>query len=109
MISLYRYNLMGVALFATLATIIAPARCSEIAPKVLVITMFADEAKPWLEGRKFHSKVKVPGLLSEFSEVACDATGLCLMTTGMGYANAASSVSALVYSQMVLPPTSGPV
>lgn len=95
-----RYSLMGVALTAALAAAITPARSEEIAPKVLVITMFADEAKPWLEARKFDTRVKVPGLSSEFPEVACDAAGLCLVTTGMGYANAASSVSAVIYSRM---------
>lgn len=95
-----RYSLMSLTLIAVLGAAIVPARSQEIAPKVLVITMFADEAKPWLEARKFDIKVTVPGLSSEFPEVACDATGLCLMTTGMGYANAASSVSAVVYSRM---------
>ena len=100
MSSSYRYSLMSLALTAVLGAAIVPARSQEIAPKVLVITMFADEAKPWLEARKFDTKVKVPGLSSEFPEVACAAAGLCLMTTGMGYANAASSVSAVIYSRM---------
>ena len=70
-----------------------------IAPKVLVITMFAGEAKPWLAERKLDTKVAVPGLSQEFPEVACESGGdLCMMTTAMGFSNAASSVSALIYS-----------
>ena len=40
----------------------------------------------------------MPGLSKDFPEVACDAAGLCVMTTSMGYANAATSVSAMVLS-----------
>ena len=69
-----------------------------IAPKVLVITMFGPETAPWLEGRKLDTRVAVPGLSKEFPEVACDAAGLCVMTTSMGYANAATSVSAVILS-----------
>ena len=77
----------------------APAAAADrIAPKVMVITMFDGEAKPWLEGRAFDTKVAVPGLSAGAPEVACEADGLCLMTTSMGFANAATSVSALVLS-----------
>lgn len=73
-----------------------PAVAAEtVAPKVMVITMFAGEAKPWLAERKLETKIKVPGFSSEYPEVACNADGLCMMTTAMGFANAASSVSAL--------------
>ena len=64
----------------------------------LVITMFGPETAPWLEGRKLDTRVAVPGLSKEFPEVACDAAGLCVMTTSMGYANAATSVSAVILS-----------
>ena len=69
-----------------------------ISPKVMVITMFAGEAKPWLDNERFTQKVSVPGLSKTFPDVSCTDAGLCLMTTSMGYANAASSVSALIYS-----------
>ena len=69
-----------------------------ISPKVIVITMFAGEAKPWLDHERFTQKVSVPGLSKTFPDVSCTDAGLCLMTTSMGYANAASSVSALIYS-----------
>lgn len=76
-----------------------PAMAADtLAPKVMVITMFGGEAKPWLAERKLDTKIKVPGLSHEYPEVACDTGDLCMMTTAMGFANAASSVSALVYS-----------
>jgi purine nucleoside permease len=76
------------------------ARAGEpIKPKVLVITMFGEEAKPWLAGKKLDTKVKVPGLSGEYPEVSCDSEGLCLMTTAMGFSNAASSVAALVFGK----------
>ena len=64
----------------------------------MVITMFAGEAKPWLDNERFTQKVAIPGLSKAFPDVSCTEAGLCLMTTSMGYANAASSVSALIYS-----------
>ena len=75
-----------------------PTLAAPIAPKVLVITMFAPETAPWRDGRKFETRVAVPGLSKEFPDVACDAAGLCVMTTSMGYANAATSVAAVIFS-----------
>ncbi|TAA28569.1 purine-nucleoside phosphorylase [Pseudoxanthomonas winnipegensis] len=69
-----------------------------LAPKVLVITMFAPEAAPWREAERFQTKVPVPGLSPRYPTVDCTPAGLCLMTTDMGLANAASSVAALVAS-----------
>jgi purine nucleoside permease len=85
---------------ATALALTAPAAqpAERIAPKVLVITMFDAEAKPWLEGRELDTKVPVPGLSADFPDVACDAQGLCLMTTSMGFANAAASTAAVTLS-----------
>ena len=81
------------------ATLVAgPALSEPIAPKVLVVTMFAEETAPWLEGRPADTRVTVAGLSKDFPDVACDAVGLCVMTTSMGYANAATSVSAVIFS-----------
>ncbi|MFD9896746.1 purine-nucleoside phosphorylase [Mesorhizobium sp. NPDC059025] len=93
-----RLGLASTALAAVLLSPPSAAFAQPIAPKVLVVTMFGGETKPWLEGRKLDTRVKVPGLPKEYPEVACDAAGLCVMTTAMGYANAASSVSAVIYS-----------
>jgi purine nucleoside permease len=79
-------------------SVTSAARAETIAPKVLVITMFGDEARPWLEGRDLAERVAVPGLPGDHPEVACNARGLCLATIGMGFANAASSVTALIWS-----------
>ena len=81
------------------ATLVAgPALAEPIAPKVLVVTMFAEETAPWLEGRPADTRVTVAGLSKDFPDVACDAVGLCVMTTSMGYSNAATSVSAVIFS-----------
>lgn len=69
-----------------------------IAPKVFVITMFEQEAGPWLENEDLGEIIEVPGLSAEYPHVQCSTEGLCHMTTAMGFANAASSVSALIYS-----------
>ena len=68
-----------------------------MAPKVLVISMFGGEAKPWLEGELLGRKIIVPGLFKAFPDVECSDDGLCLITTGMGYANVTSSIAALVF------------
>ena len=60
--------------------------------------MYAPETAPWRDGRKLDTRVAVPGLSKEFPDVACDAAGLCVMTTSMGYANAATSVAAVIFS-----------
>ena len=75
------------------------AHAAPLAPKVIVITMFKGEAANWLKNEKLDQKLSVPGLSKAFPELACDERGLCLMTTSMGYANAASSISALVLSE----------
>ncbi|PRH85314.1 purine nucleoside permease [Labrys okinawensis] len=93
-----RKHFVGVGLAAALAVFGSghASAAERIAPKVMVITMFGEETKPWLEARKLTTKIKVPGLSKDYPEVACDTQGLCVMTTAMGYANAASSTAALV-------------
>ncbi|HLW91528.1 MAG TPA: purine nucleoside permease [Roseiarcus sp.] len=86
---------------AALLLALAPAPAlaeAVLAPKVLIVTMFGGEATPWLEGEALTQKIAVPGLSKAYPDVACTEAGLCLITTSMGYANAASSVSALLYS-----------
>jgi purine nucleoside permease len=88
---------MALGLTAVSFSALSAQAADRIAPKVLVVTMFGEEAKPWLANRPLATKVKVPGLSRDYPEVACDDKGLCLMTTGMGYANAASSVAAVAF------------
>ena len=66
--------------------------------KVMVITLFGPEAAPWLHKLRITRKVRVPGLSADYPEVQCTAAGICLMTTGMGHANAAASTMALALS-----------
>ena len=78
-----------------------PAAAAPLAPKVLVITMFKGEADNWLKNEKLDAKLAIPGLSKAYPELSCDDRGLCLVTTAMGYANAASSISALVHSDLL--------
>ena len=55
-----------------------PSAADRNAPKVMVITMFDGEAKPWLEGRKLDTIVRSPASPRAFPDVRCDAAGLCL-------------------------------
>ena len=86
------------AVFVTGLALPAAADEPPLAPKVLVITMFAGEAKPWLDETSFPRRIVVPGLTKAYPDVACSEDGICITTTGMGYANAASSISAVVLS-----------
>jgi purine nucleoside permease len=79
-------------------TLAAEPIAVKIPVKVLVISMFRFEAAPWLKALKMTREVAVPGLSSDYPQVQCTAEGVCLMTTGMGHANAAASVMAVAYS-----------
>lgn len=63
--------------------------------KVLVISMFEPEAAGWVEPFGLKEAVPVPGLLPDHPALRCNADGVCLLTTGMGHANAAASVLAV--------------
>jgi purine nucleoside permease len=92
-----RFLVLAAALLLAALASPAAADSPQVTPKVLVITMFGGEAKPWLDGETLPHKFAPPGLSSAYPDVACSDEGLCVMTTGMGYANAASSVAALVF------------
>jgi len=81
----------------SLSTVAAPAP-RPLPVKVVVITLFGPEAEPWLRQLPLVRSVRVPGLSASYPEVRCTASGVCLMTTGMGHANAAASTMALVLS-----------
>jgi purine nucleoside permease len=66
--------------------------------KVMIVSMFGLEGAPWLAALKPTKEVRVPGLSSDFPVVHCTASGVCQMTTDMGHANAAASMTALIYS-----------
>jgi purine nucleoside permease len=69
-----------------------------LAVKVLVINMFQLEAAPWLAELRPDREIRVPGLSSDYPVVRCNAAAVCQMTTGMGHANAAASMMAVLYS-----------
>lgn len=63
--------------------------------KVVVISMFGPEAAPWIEPFELNEQIRVPGLSGEFPAIRCNRDDVCLLTTGMGHANAAASTLAL--------------
>ncbi|URI09987.1 purine nucleoside permease [Aquincola tertiaricarbonis] len=86
----------GLALAAPLlaqAQAAAPATPRPI--KAVVITMFGPEAEGWFQPLKLDERIKVPGLSLDYPELRCNTDDVCLLTTGMGHANAAASTLAL--------------
>ncbi|MEI2383892.1 purine nucleoside permease [Breoghania sp. JC706] len=90
--------LSSLAAAALVGAISAPVAAEPVAPKVLVVSMFKHEASNWLKNEGLEQKIAIDGLSADFPDVSCNDKGLCLVTTSMGYANAASSMTALVLS-----------
>lgn len=67
--------------------------------RVMIVTAFAAEAGAWEQARPFRRTIPLPGLAAEFPAVKCGADRVCLVTTGMGHANAAASIAALALSR----------
>jgi purine nucleoside permease len=76
----------------------AASPAGPLAVKVLVVSMFKLEAAPWPAALHFDREIRVPGLPSDYPLVRCNAEAVCQMTTGMGHANAAASMMAVLYS-----------
>ena len=66
--------------------------------RVMVINAFGFEAAPWLVALGATREIRVPGLPAEAPAVHCNADAVCQVTTGMGHANAAASMMAVVFS-----------
>src|SRR5262245_41634741 len=83
--------------------------------KVMVITMFGTaagfgETNNWAAGEHLTELVPVPGLSPNFPNVLCTVSDtnssdhekrdsdICLITTDIGYANAATSITAMLHS-----------
>ncbi|QGZ65981.1 purine-nucleoside phosphorylase [Paraburkholderia acidisoli] len=103
------FALAGAALLAACATTspTAPASANPGSPtvaqtprpvKVMIVTMFAPEAKTWLDRLGPWQAVRVAGLSPDYPEVQCNASDVCVMTTGMGHTNAAASTMALAFA-----------
>ena len=73
----------------------APAVAAPREIKALVITMFPPEAEPWINRFKLWQAITVPGLSPDHPALRCNADDVCLVTTGMGHANAAASTLAV--------------
>ena len=63
--------------------------------KVLIITMFEPESEPWIGPLTLDQKLPVAGLLPESPALRCNGDDVCLLTAGMGHANAAASTLAV--------------
>jgi purine nucleoside permease len=92
--------LIGVVLFS-LSVAAANAQTAPRKLKVMIISLFAPEAAPWIKNLKLEQKMPVAGLSADFPEVLCNADDVCLMTTGMGHTNAAASTMALLFSKQL--------
>jgi purine nucleoside permease len=69
-----------------------------LAPKVMIVSMFGPEGKVWLDKLGPWQEIRVPGLSPDYPVVRCNEMSVCVMTTGMGHANAAASMMALTFS-----------
>jgi len=76
----------------------APLHEAPLEVRVLVVNMFQLEAAPWIEALHTDRKIAVPGLSDDYPWVRCNAAAVCQVTTGMGHANAAASLMAVLYS-----------
>ncbi len=63
--------------------------------KVVIISMFGPEAEPWIKPFALNQSIAVPGLSPDYPALRCNTDDVCLLTTGMGHANAAASTLAL--------------
>jgi purine nucleoside permease len=94
-----RWHAAVVLLLATASALLpevqAQAQPAPRAIKVVVISMFAPEAQPWVEPFGLNESIPVPGLSADYPALRCNADDVCLLTVGMGHANAAASTLAL--------------
>ncbi|TKC92402.1 purine nucleoside permease [Trinickia terrae] len=66
--------------------------------KVMIISMFEPEGQVWLNRLGPWQSIPVAGLSPDYPDVHCNQHDVCVMTTGMGHANAAASTMALAFS-----------
>jgi purine nucleoside permease len=88
--------------------------------KALIISMFGPKGQPWIDKLGLTQSLDVPGLsedyrryahrqyrragtLARLPKVFCNSDDVCLITTGMGHANVAASLSVLVYKWQARP------
>lgn len=76
-------------------------RATAISPKIFIISMFDSEADVWYENMPslYEQNITISGFSPLFPDAHCTEAGdVCQLTTGEGEINAASTVSALLYS-----------
>ncbi|WP_109482991.1 purine nucleoside permease [Paraburkholderia sp. C35] len=66
--------------------------------KVMIISMFGPEGQVWLDKLGPWQSIPVDGLSPDYPDIHCNRQDICVMTTGMGHANAAASTMALTFS-----------
>jgi purine nucleoside permease len=66
--------------------------------KVMIVSMFAPEGQVWLDRLGPWQSIPVAGLSPDYPAVRCNKDDVCVMTTGMGHANAAASTMAVAFS-----------
>ena len=96
--SLLRASLLPLAATLLAGTAHAATAPAPLQPKVMIVAMFGPEAQTWIDRLKLTRKVAVDGLSADYPNVLCNEARVCLMTTGMGHANAAASTLALTLS-----------
>lgn len=79
------------------ATALILNSCAYDGMRVIIISMFQDETQPFVDRHNLKERVYIPGLSSDASNMLCDYGGIYQVATGMGYVNAVSTVSALLY------------
>ena len=76
-------------------------RAEVVTPKIFIISMFDSEADIWYEKMPsiLEKNVTLPGASPLYPDAHCIESGeVCQLTTGEGEINAASSITALIYS-----------
>jgi purine nucleoside permease len=76
-------------------------RATKLSPKIFIISMFDSEADVWYENMPslYNQNITIPGASPLFPAAHCTSSGeVCQLTTGEGEINAATSVSALLFS-----------
>ena len=66
--------------------------------KVMIISMFGPEGQVWLDHLGPWKPIPVAGLSPDYPVINCNRQDVCVVTTGMGHANAAASIMALTFS-----------
>ena len=93
---------LGLSLLFALALLLPALAASAHGPdpvRVMIVTAFQDERAAWEKARPGGRTIAVPGLPADYPAVRCWADRVCLVTTAMGHANAATTIAALTFSR----------